>query len=264
MFGDGAEKPTPTSSPITPTLVATLRKQVEIERENETLRRRLALHPTFDLAEAFAFLDAEGRGFVTLDALRRAFARAGVDLTHAEQLAVLRMFDVDHHGRITYADFVRRMMPRSEAYSELVAARAARANRSSSLSSSSSASSSSPSSHRRTLSLGAQAEFAAAIRHQVQLERELDDLRRALTSQPEFSLHEAVRALDCSAKASADRGAGALGASDLRRFLATHDIPASDDEVSALVARYDKHRRGHITYADFLEELVLPSTGLGV
>ena len=53
----------------------------ELETEFETMRQRLALHPSFTLLNAFKHLDARNNGFITIGEFRRCLADAGLSIS---------------------------------------------------------------------------------------------------------------------------------------------------------------------------------------
>lgn len=92
----------------------------------EQLRQKLALHQSYTLVHAFEFIDKDNSGFITIDELAAAMANAGYPLATHELAAIMRLFDKDHDGRVSYAEFVSKMMPSDATYSGLVTSSSAR------------------------------------------------------------------------------------------------------------------------------------------
>jgi hypothetical protein len=96
--------------------------------------------------------------------------------------------------------------------------------------------------HRpRALSISAERELALVLKRAVELEREVDRVRARLCGARGFNLHSALQALDRD-------GSGQIGVAAFRQFLTERGVVASEAELSALLARYDKAGRGRIRY----------------
>ncbi len=268
----------------------TLRRQLDSERELERMRRRLALHPSFNLLSAFHHFDTTRTGYITASELDHVLIKSGgVRLTPIELRQLVRLFDRDGDGRISYSDFIRKLMPKDDRYCDLVTNTTTAASASKSASpikkpaayttfsgsptKSFSGSGGGPvavSAHGRprALSGGAARELALTLKRHIDLETELDTIRSAFCARPDFSLHTALSAIDRD-------GTGQIAIHEFRRFLIDHGVVPSGStatgqliptstaegelELSALLSRYDKTNSGSISYLDFLDELVLPS-----
>lgn len=138
---------------------------VEIKRELETdfesMRQRLALHPSYTLLNAFKHLDSNNMGYISIQQLRRCLTDAGYYVTPDELELCVRLFDSNGDGRISYAEFISKMMPTEAVYSELVSSPSAGGIRA-----------------ERRLSIPAQLDLAKALKQRIDQEKQVDQLNR--------------------------------------------------------------------------------------
>jgi Ca2+-binding EF-hand superfamily protein len=138
---------------------------VEIKRELETdfesMRQRLALHPSYTLLNAFKHLDSTGNGYISIQQLRRCLTDAGYYVTPEELELCVKLFDSNGDGRISYSEFISKMMPTEAVYSELVSSPSAGGIR-----------------QERRLSIPAQLDLAKALKQRIDQEKQVDQLNR--------------------------------------------------------------------------------------
>jgi hypothetical protein len=139
-------------------------------------------------------------------------------------------------------------MPKDERYCDLVTTRTTNTSSSPLKMPTASASASAFAAHSRprarALSLGAARELALTLKRHLELERELDRMRTALVQRPEFSVQKALSVLDAD-------GSGQISAAAFRQFLVTNGVTTgsgaeAEQDVAALLARYDKKGKGMI------------------
>jgi hypothetical protein len=127
----------------------------------ESMRQRLALHPSFTLLNAFKHLDQQGNGFITIGEVRRCMTDAGYFCTPEELECCIRLFDTNGDGRVSYAEFISKMMPTEAVYSELVSSPSAGGIRA-----------------ERRLSIPAQLDLAKALKERMEAELQVEDMNR--------------------------------------------------------------------------------------
>lgn len=81
----------------------------------ENARQRLNKRPLFDLYDAFKALDRNGNGYVTLDEFREILQENGIYATSTEALNLIKRFDRDQDGKVSYKEFVNEITPKSPA-----------------------------------------------------------------------------------------------------------------------------------------------------
>jgi Ca2+-binding EF-hand superfamily protein len=154
--------PAPRRAPRSPSVAeVVVDAKRELEAEFEAMRQRLALHPSFTLLNAFKHLDNNNNGFITIGELRRCLSDAGYFVTPDELETCVRLFDSNGDGRISYAEFISKMMPTEAVYSELVSSPSAGGLRA-----------------ERRLSIPAQLDLAKAIKTRIDQEKELEQINR--------------------------------------------------------------------------------------
>lgn len=138
---------------------------VEIKRELETdfesMRQRLALHPSYTLLNAFKHLDTLNHGYISIQQMRRCLTDAGYYTTPEELELCVKLFDTNGDGRISYAEFISKMMPTEAVYSELVSSPSAGGIRA-----------------ERRLSIPAQLDLAKALKQRIDQEKQVEQLSR--------------------------------------------------------------------------------------
>lgn len=133
--------------------------KVDLEGEIEAMRQRLAMHPSFTLLNAFKHLDVNNKGYITISELKRALTDAGHFVTRDELASCVRLFDTNGDGRISYSEFIAKMMPTESIYSELVSSPSAGGIR-----------------YERRLSIPAQLDLANALKQRIDQQNDLNEL----------------------------------------------------------------------------------------
>lgn len=80
------------------------RVHFKCESQAESTRRRLAANPYFNVYEAFNSLDLNGNCSVSADEFRRLIESRGFYVSFKEADQVLKKFDSNHNGRVTYSE----------------------------------------------------------------------------------------------------------------------------------------------------------------
>ena len=217
------------------------------------------LHASFNLIDAFNFFDSDRAGFITLDKLRRATRLHGSLKLSSEQLKILmRSLDRNGDGKVDYAEFIQRIMPKDDHYSQIITDRGH-------------AAVAAPA-HGRELSMAAKQALIQTLLRLIELEQEIDVYRSQLSfivrertlqqaagrpSSPflEFSLHRALSSVHPALTGSRD----GLGVREFRHFLLDNGITATDTEISLLLLRFDKQQKGKISFTDLLDEILAPT-----
>ena len=69
------------------------------------------------MREAFLALDSDRSGFISFAQLGNALTRFGLKCTPDQTKALCELYDLDHSGKISYAEFVERAKKRTRRYS---------------------------------------------------------------------------------------------------------------------------------------------------
>jgi len=81
-------------------------------------------------------------------------------------------------------------------------------------------------------------------------------IKQRLARRPKFNLNDAFKFLDCFET-------GFVTAESLKKVLAESKCYPSDEDITALVGRFDRSNNGRITYQEFMDE-ILPKHSLTI
>lgn len=93
--------------------MATIRTLLTAEESAELTRQRLGRRPTFNIHDAFQAIDKDGNGYLTREELRRIFVQHSVFATDREIGQLVERYDRNKDGRISYAEFMDEITPKS-------------------------------------------------------------------------------------------------------------------------------------------------------
>lgn len=82
------------------------------ERACEVLRASLRKRPYFNIKQAFAFMDTDCDGYLTMDNLREFLANNGFFATERELQGIIQKCDKDGDSRISFNEFVDEFQPK--------------------------------------------------------------------------------------------------------------------------------------------------------
>ena len=85
-----------------------------------------------------------------------------------------------------------------------------------------------------------------AIREQITLEKNIENLKIMLSSHPDFNLMDGFQMIDLN-------GRGWITALELREALGEYKIYPHEEEILLFVRRFDGDNDGRLMYSDFCE-----------
>jgi Ca2+-binding EF-hand superfamily protein len=91
----------------------TFKLYFQVEESIELLRKRLAKRPQFSVHEAFAAVDQDRNGFITRPEIKAILNEYGFYCTDTELTMLIDRYDRNHDGKVSYAEFVEEIKPRS-------------------------------------------------------------------------------------------------------------------------------------------------------
>lgn len=89
------------------------RTHFAVEENSELLRKRLSRRPHFSVHDAFTVIDATNTGYLTTNDLQRMLVEHRVFATTKDLNLLFSKFDRNKDGRISYAEFMEEIHPKS-------------------------------------------------------------------------------------------------------------------------------------------------------
>ena len=91
----------------------TFKLYFQVEESVELLRKRLAKRPHFSVHDAFAAVDQDRNGFITKPEFKAILNEYGFYCTDIELSMLIDRYDRNHDSKVSYAEFVEEVKPRS-------------------------------------------------------------------------------------------------------------------------------------------------------
>ena len=79
----------------------------------KNVRQKLNRRPLFDVYDAFKALDKNESGFITLDEFKELLLDHGIYTSSNELLNLMKRFDKNQDGKVSYSEFVNEITPKS-------------------------------------------------------------------------------------------------------------------------------------------------------
>jgi Ca2+-binding EF-hand superfamily protein len=242
----GYETPTRGRSPVRNEVVSPMKgleedhlakalvEQVELDKELEATKNKLALQEDFNTFDAFRCFDLTEKGYITRLELKDALNDIDIFPTSAELLLIQKRYNKDEDGLIKYHEFIEIIKPKDTVYAGLLTARRPTY------------------ADREDLSLVFSSYTVELLRKVlnkvIENEYHSEKVRQRLSRRPLFDAFEAFEALDKDHK-------GYLNKADIRELLADHGFYATQKELQNLVSRYDYNEDGKVSYSEFVKEI---------
>jgi len=83
------------------------------EARNEEVRQKLNRRPLFNIYEAFKTLDKNDNGFIDINEFRDALIEHGLYASTKEISNIVKRYDHNNDGKVSYYDFVQELTPKS-------------------------------------------------------------------------------------------------------------------------------------------------------
>ena len=77
------------------------------------MRQKLNRRPLFDVYDAFKALDKNGNGYITVNEFKEVLLDHGMYSSPNELKTLLKRFDKDQDGKVSYREFVSEITPKS-------------------------------------------------------------------------------------------------------------------------------------------------------
>lgn len=78
------------------------------------LRKRLSRRPDFNVHDAFSTLDRDANGYLSRVEFGHLLSENGFYASEAEISLLMNRYDRNRNGRVTYAEFMEEIIPKSQ------------------------------------------------------------------------------------------------------------------------------------------------------
>lgn len=217
-------------------LANALKEMIQIDKDVETRKNQLALKSDFNLQDLYNVFDVDNKGHFDFRLFQEVY-----DLfklypeTELLRLA-FRHLDRDLDAKITSREFLETLAPKDKNYRDLVLSRSSIYNDTTNFP------------RADCFTPETQGAVVGLLRAMVQAEDNLEKVRRSIQLRRNFVIKDAFRSVDKGNK-------GHLNLEDIRDFLTSRYIFATDQEIQYLVDRFDGAGTGEITLNQFTREM---------
>jgi Ca2+-binding EF-hand superfamily protein len=215
-------------------LVNAFKEQISLDRELESIRQELSLRADFTLMDAFKMIDESGKGYIASYDIEGILNYLSIPLYPDNVYLLIKHYDRDQDGKITFSDLCEMFTPRQREYSSLLNARFP-ANVSSTK-------------RRKVFSIETQDKFSIALKLHLDIEGVSELIRQRLSSRPWFNTFDLFDAIDVDKN-------GFITLNEFRGILQKYGMFATEKELNALMQRYDRNKDGKVSYSEFVEEV---------
>jgi len=200
------------------------------ERQIERCRQQLAEELDFEPYTAFRRVDRGGNGYLSSYELTDFLRDNGILCTDADGYALLRLYDSNADGRLSYSDFMNAVLPRTEA----------------SLRGRATARSSYYVGPRDRLPRDVEYHLSRVLEKELEGLRKIESARLSLSDRYDWNLLDAFRNVD-------DYRVGYVSPDSLHAFLRKNGELPTDDEIDAVYRYLDRDGDGRLSYLEFVD-----------
>jgi Ca2+-binding EF-hand superfamily protein len=215
-------------------LASALREQVDLDKELENTRNKLALQEDFNLFDAFRCFDLTEKGYVTKYELKDTLNDINIFPTNNELDLIRGRYNKDQDGLLKYSEFCEILKPKDETYARLLVNRPATYVDRDLLS--------------EIFSTYTVELLRKVLNKVIENEYHSEKIRQRLSRRPLFDAFEAFEALDKNQN-------GSISKYEFRELLADHGFYATQKELDTLMNRYDRNEDGKVSYTEFVREI---------
>jgi Ca2+-binding EF-hand superfamily protein len=229
-----AEKLSPLKEFEEEQLAKALRENIELDKELEQAKNKLALQEDFNLFDAFRFFDLTEKGFITRLELRESINDFEVFPSTNELGLIMKKYNKDDDGLLKYSEFCEILKPKDAGYASILTGRKPSYVEREELSDLFS---------RYTIEL-----VRKVLNKIIENEYHSEQLRQKLARRPQFDAFDAFETLDKNKN-------GSITKYEFKEFLAEHGFYATTKELQTLMSRYDRNEDGKVSYTEFVKEI---------
>ena len=202
-------------------------RAAEDEVEVEYLRQVLSARANFQPRELFQRVDRTGAGFITLADLQDQAYMCGLQCLEHEAALVLRQYDGDLDGRLSFEEFCSFILPAAKDPLRNEALQRA--------------------GHPLTSEI--MDLFAKLMQAELSCQRDIEYARTGLCSRYDFNLLDAFRTIDAADWAY-------IGVENLTAFMLRRGVVFRQEQSEAAIRRVDVDNDGKVNYVEFVDFLL--------
>ena len=213
-------------------LMNAFKEQIELEKDLEFYKEKLALRTDFNLFDGFRLIDVDRKGWLSKYDLQNTLKTLHIYSSVDEIFLFFKRYDTDNDGKFKLIDFIDALSPKQKEYSTLLKGR----------------------SSIKTFSLDSSFTSETMVALKMTLEQLIkcevgsERLRQRLSLNPSFDVYDAFKVCDVNKD-------GYLTKESIKEFLSNHGVYKSTNDIEVLIAKYDKNKDGKVSYLEFAEEI---------
>ena len=217
-----------------------LKTQYDLETELERMKEQLVINCTdFNSVVGFRLFNPpkDRTQNMTIENMLHAYRSLGVNLTYENAKLLMKRYDNDRDGKITYTDICDIFKPREPTLAKELKTRL-------------------PFDHKSTeknLSYQTLACLRTLFHKTLQVEQNIELLKCELHSRPDFNMSRAFESIN---RTNASGNENFISQFEFKDILRSHGVYAMDRDVKSLFNRFDKDGDGKINYKDFANEMI--------
>jgi len=104
-------------------LARLFKTQLSTDKNAEDFKERVCIKLDYNPRDAFNFFDIYGKGSISLYELRKGIEALGINAISKNLILVMKRYDVDQNGCLSYDEFEEMVLPQKEYYRNLAASR---------------------------------------------------------------------------------------------------------------------------------------------
>ncbi|CAG9322701.1 unnamed protein product [Blepharisma stoltei] len=204
----------------------------EGDQDIEVVRQVLSEIRTFEPFSTFRSLDRFGNGFLTSTDLLEFLRRNNFRPTERESYLLIREWDSNSDGLLSYGDFQKWMLPSQNQNLAILASRRMGF-------------------HPNELSYEIEYALMRVLEREISYLRRVENFRQDLERMPDFNLLQCFQLVD-------DAKLSYLTIGSLERFLERNGYKPSREIMESIMRRIDKNGDSRVSYSEFVDS-IMPS-----
>ncbi|KRX08920.1 hypothetical protein PPERSA_09024 [Pseudocohnilembus persalinus] len=216
-------------------LARCLKLFISLDKEVENYKENLVCRQDFNLVDAFRLFDVDGKGICSPQDFMHVFNEIGIFPSKYELYLMLKKYDLNQDGKISYNEFRDMLRPVKREYEAMGSERAPR---------------------EKDLyfdigdlwSLETRQNFGILFKIMIQNEAALESLRQRLNKRKNFNLKKIFSYIDGDLD-------GYWRVSDFKKIFDQCGITIDKNDLYYLILRFDRTCNAKVSYSEFIAEI---------